>query len=114
MAGKIELPLPHPRVAIIGTRTPSAEGLRIASKLSKRLAEHEVIIVSGLARGIDTAAHTAAIEAGGRTIAVLGTPLSETYPPENAQLQSLIMKNHLCSALPQQLHQRVVLMPRRL
>jgi len=95
VAGKIGLPLPHPRVAIIGTRTPSAEGLRIAAGLSKTLAEHEVIIVSGLARGIDTAAHTAAIEAGGRTIAVLGTPLSETYPPENAQLQSLIMRNHL-------------------
>ena len=95
VAGRIGLPLPHPRVAIIGTRKPSAEGLRLASKLSKTLAEHEVIIVSGLARGIDTAAHRAAIEAGGRTIAVLGTPLSESYPPENADLQSLIMRNYL-------------------
>lgn len=95
VAGRIEFPLPHPRVAIIGTRTPSAEGLRIASRLSKTLAQKEVIIVSGLARGIDTAAHTAAIEAGGRTIAVLGTPLSQTYPRENADLQSLIMKSHL-------------------
>ena len=95
VAGKIGLPLPHPRVAIIGTRTPSTEGLKLASKLSATLAGHEVIIVSGLARGIDTAAHTAAIEAGGRTIAVLGTPLSETYPRENAELQSFIMRNHL-------------------
>ena len=95
VAGKIELPLPHPRVAIIGTRTPSAEGLRIASGLSRTLAQQAVIIVSGLARGIDTAAHTAAIEAGGRTIAVLGTPLSQTYPRENADLQSFIMKSHL-------------------
>src|SRR2546425_8978718 len=95
VAGKIELPLPHPRVAIIGTRTPSAEGLRIASRLSKTLALEKVIIVSGLARGIDTAAHTAAIEAGGRTIAVLGTPLSKTYPRENADLQSAIMSQHL-------------------
>jgi DNA processing protein len=95
VAGKIELPLPHPRVAIIGTRTPSVEGRRIASKLSRTLAQQGVIIVSGLARGIDTAAHNAAIESGGRTIAVLGTPLSQTYPRENAELQSLIMTSHL-------------------
>ncbi|HEX9341557.1 MAG TPA: DNA-processing protein DprA [Thermoplasmata archaeon] len=95
VAGKIELPLPHPRVAIIGTRTPSAEGLKIASRISKTLAQQGVIIVSGLARGIDTAAHNAAIEAGGRTIAVLGTPLSQSYPRENAELQSLIMRSHL-------------------
>ena len=95
VAGKIELPLPHPRVAIIGTRTASPEGLRMASVLSATLAQEGVIIVSGLARGIDSAAHTAAIESGGRTIAVLGTPLSRTYPPENADLQSLIMRSHL-------------------
>jgi DNA processing protein len=95
VAGKIALPLPHPRVAIVGTRTPSDEGLKLASRLSKTLARRGVIIVSGLARGIDTAAHTAAIESGGSTIAVLGTPLSQTYPRENAELQSLIMRNHL-------------------
>lgn len=95
VAGTIELPLPHPRVAIIGARTASAEGLRIASRLSKTLAQQGVIIVSGLARGIDTAAHIAAIEAGGRTIAVVGTPLSRTYPRENAALQSFIMRSHL-------------------
>jgi len=95
VAGKIKFPLPHPRVAIIGTRSASTEGLRIAAKLSTTLAERGVIIVSGLARGIDTAAHKAAIESGGKTIAVLGTPLSQTYPRENAQLQSLIMTNHL-------------------
>ncbi len=95
VSGKIELPLPHPRVAIIGTRKPSDEGLRIASRLSKTLAQQGVIIVSGLALGIDTAAHTAAIEAGGRTIAVLGTPLSQTYPRANAELQSFIMRSHL-------------------
>ena len=95
VAGKIALPLPHPRVAIIGTRKPSAEGLKIASNLSKTLALEKVIIVSGLARGIDTAAHTAAMEASGRTIAVLGTPLSKTYPRENADLQSAIMSQHL-------------------
>src|SRR2546426_2776177 len=87
--------MPTPRVAIIGTRTASTEGLKIAARLSKELAQQGALIVSGLARGIDTAAHTAAIEAGGRTIAVLGTPLSKTYPRENADLQSAIMSQHL-------------------
>ncbi len=95
VAGKMKFPLPHPRVALIGTRTASAEGLKIASTLSATLAREGVTIVSGLARGIDTAAHTAAIEAGGSTIAVLGTPLSQSYPRENAGLQSAIMKDHL-------------------
>lgn len=95
VAGKLEFPLRHPRVAIVGTRTPSDEGRRIASKLAGTLARQGVIIVSGLARGIDTVAHKAAIDARGVTIAVLGTPLSQTYPPENAQLQSIIMKSHL-------------------
>ena len=95
VAGRFEFPLPHPRVAIVGTRTPSDEGRRIASKLAGRLARQGVIIVSGLARGIDTVAHKAAIDADGMTIAVLGTPISQTYPPENAELQSIIMRSHL-------------------
>lgn len=95
VAGKIALPLPHPRVAIVGTRAASADRLKTAARLSKALAEQGVIIVSGLARGVDTAAHTAAIDSGGRTIAVLGTPLSQTYPRENAELQSRIMRDHL-------------------
>lgn len=95
VSGKMKLPLTHPRVAIIGTRTASSEGRRIASKLSLALAQEGVTIVSGLARGIDTEAHIATIKGGGRTIAVLGTPLSRTYPPENAELQSLIMRDHL-------------------
>jgi DNA processing protein len=95
VAGPMEIPLPHPRVAIIGTRQPSAEGRVIAWNLASALARAGAVVVSGLARGIDTVAHTAAIEAGGRTIAVLGTPLSKTYPPENAQLQHQIMERHL-------------------
>ncbi|MGA7861541.1 MAG: DNA-processing protein DprA [Thermoplasmata archaeon] len=95
VTGRLHLPLLHPRVAIVGTRRPSAEGVQVATKIATTLAENGVIVVSGLARGIDTAAHTAAIEADGTTIAVLGTPLSRFYPAENADLQRRIMREHL-------------------
>ena len=95
ISGRMNLPLAHPRVAIVGTRTPSREGLKSAQGISEFLAQQGVAIVSGLARGVDTAAHTTAIHAGGKTIAVLGTPLSKTYPPENSSLQELIMSQYL-------------------
>ncbi len=83
------------RISIVGSRAASEEGLRRASFLARTLVAHDVIVVSGLAAGIDTAAHRATIEAGGRTVAVLGTPLSDVYPRENAALQTLIMSEHL-------------------
>lgn len=83
------------RVSIIGSRDASSEGLRRARRLSKLLAAQGIAIVSGLARGIDAAAHLGAIEAGGRTIAVLGTPLSVAYPKENSSLQEQIAREHL-------------------
>jgi DNA processing protein len=95
VSGTIKAPLAHPRVAIIGTRQPSSEGLVAATMLAGALAKHGVLIVSGLAQGIDTAAHTEAIRAGGQTIAVLGTPLDQVYPKTNAQLQHTIMEHHL-------------------
>jgi DNA processing protein len=95
VAGKVELPLLHPRVAIVGTREPSEAGVEAARDLARSLAAHGVGVVSGLAKGIDTAAHRAAIEAGGRTIAVLGTPLSESYPHSNAALQQEIMREQV-------------------
>jgi DNA processing protein len=95
VSGRLHLPLLHPRVAIVGTRRPSAEGLQLASRIATTLAENGVIVVSGLARGIDTAAHVATIEADGSTIAVLGTPLSRFYPAENSELQRKIMRDHL-------------------
>jgi DNA processing protein len=82
-------------VAVVGTRKPSAEGLARTRKLVRSLLGDDFTIVSGLAAGVDTAAHTTAIEAGGRTIAVLGTPLSKAYPAANAALQREIARNHL-------------------
>ena len=84
------------RVAIVGSRDASPDGLRRASKLAKLVVKKGGVVVSGLAKGIDTAAHTSAIQAGGRTIAVIGTPLGEVYPRENAALQETIQTDHLC------------------
>lgn len=82
-------------VSVVGTRNPSEEGLARTRRLVKSLLGDDFTIVSGLAAGVDTAAHTTAIENGGRTIAVLGTPLSRAYPAANAKLQREIARNHL-------------------
>lgn len=82
-------------VAVVGTRDPSDEGKARAAKLSRLLVGDGFTVVSGLARGIDTVAHRTAIEAGGYTIAVLGTPITEYYPPENRELQQLIADKYL-------------------
>lgn len=84
-----------PAVAVVGTRNPSAEGVENAHRIARSLVKHGFTVVSGLAKGIDTAAHTAAMEAGGKTMAVIGTPLFESYPKENAALQSMIAKQWL-------------------
>lgn len=84
-----------PAVAIVGTRSPSDEGAFNAGLIAHKLVKHGYTIVSGLAKGIDTAAHTAALQAGGNTIAVIGTPLNEYYPKENRELQDLIAHEHL-------------------
>ena len=84
-----------PRVSVIGTRRPSQHGLKETFDLTKSLVRNGVVIVSGLAQGIDTMAHGTAIDLGGKTIAVLGTPLGKCYPPQNEQLQERIMKDHL-------------------
>jgi DNA processing protein len=95
VAGPLPIPLPVPRSAVIGSRKASSEGLEAARDIARTLAKRGVVVVSGLAEGIDTAAHKAAIESGGRTIAVLGTPLDRVYPRENTDLQELIMRDHL-------------------
>ena len=82
-------------IAIVGTREASEEGKRRTARLVRELVAKEVTIVSGLAKGIDTVAHQAAMEAGGATIAVIGTPLSAVYPRENAALQEKIAEDYL-------------------
>jgi DNA processing protein len=84
-----------PSVAIVGTRSPSPEGELNAGRIAHSLSKAGYTIVSGLAKGIDTAAHTAAIAAGGQTIAVIGTPLTDYYPKENRSLQEEIAKRFL-------------------
>jgi DNA processing protein len=83
------------RVSIIGSRSASPQGYARARRLARLLVENEITVVSGLAKGIDTVAHRTAIETGGRTIAVLGTPINEAYPAENRELQELIGESHL-------------------
>jgi DNA processing protein len=95
VAGNTELLRAGPCVAIVGSRKATPEGLARASKLARLLTEKGVTVVSGLAAGIDTAAHESAIRSAGRTIAVLGTPLDECFPAQNAALQRLIMREHL-------------------
>jgi DNA processing protein len=77
-------------VAVVGTRGPTPEGLTRARRLAGGLAAAGVTVLSGLARGIDTAAHEGCLEKGGRTIAVLGSGLNHVYPPENEGLAERI------------------------
>jgi DNA processing protein len=95
VAGDLPIPLPKSRSAVIGSRKASPRALETAKQITSALVQNGVIIVSGLAKGIDTVAHKTTIEEGGDTIAVLGTPLDKYYPKENTQLQDFIMNNHL-------------------
>jgi len=84
-----------PSVAVVGTRKPTKEGLSRTRQIVRGLVRDGYTIVSGLAEGIDTAAHNAAIGYGGQTIAVIGTPLGHVYPKANVDLQRLIAEEYL-------------------
>ncbi len=93
--GSWELAEAPRRIAVVGTRKVSPEGAARTRKLVKQMVEHDFTVVSGLAQGVDTIAHETAIALGGRTIAVIGTPISEVYPRENKELQRLIASKYL-------------------
>jgi DNA processing protein len=82
-----------PCIAVVGTRRPTQYGLGVARSLGAELARLGFCVVSGLARGVDTAAHEGALEAKGRTAAVLGTGLDIVYPPENLDLYRRIAES---------------------
>jgi DNA processing protein len=82
-------------VAIVGTRQVSAEGAARSRRLARELAAAGIVIVSGLAKGVDTEGLKAAIEGGGRVVAVIGTPIDKAYPAENKHLQEEIYREHL-------------------
>lgn len=94
-AGDSSLLVGRPSVSVVGSRKASSAGLQFATQLARWLVDHGAVVVSGLAAGIDTAAHEAAIAAAGRTVAVLGTSLAQSYPVSNRALQLTIMREHL-------------------
>ena len=83
------------RVCIVGTRRPSVYGRRVTMDFSGNLARHDIVIVSGMARGVDSRAHEACLEAGGKTIAVMPCGLDKIYPPDNRDLFENIEKKGL-------------------
>jgi DNA processing protein len=101
-------------IAVVGTRGPSSYGSQMASTFSEGLAGLGFTVVSGLARGIDTIAHTAALRAGGRSIAVIGSGLDVPYPPENRSLADRISgQGAVVSEYPMRTKPDAVNFPRR-
>lgn len=92
-SGNIDL-LKHPKIAVVGSRSCSRTGIQSVEKIINEL-NNELIVVSGLAKGIDAAAHYAAIRNGGKTIGVIGTGLDVFYPRSNKQLQKYMSGSHL-------------------
>lgn len=95
LAGDVDLFHAGTWVSVVGSRKLSTQGEEMAKSLVRQLIEQGFIVVSGLADGTDTIAHKTAMESGGRTVAVLGTPLDSIYPPKNRQLQERIIQDHL-------------------
>lgn len=93
-SGDISL-LKRRSVSVIGARSVSRDGMLRANRVTRELVQAGIVITSGLAKGVDATAHQAAINAGGSTMAVIGTSVDKVYPAENAALQQEIYKNHL-------------------
>lgn len=93
-SGDIDI-LKRPAVSVVGAREVTADGAARARRIARQLAEGGVTIVSGLAAGVDTHALNSAIAAGGKVAAVIGTPITQAYPAENARLQEMIYRDHL-------------------
>ena len=101
-------------IALVGSRRCTSYGMRIAERLASSLARTGFTIVSGLARGIDAAAHRGALKAGGRTIAVLANGLEQVYPPEHAELAGEIARRGVVlSELPMRQGPLAGLFPQR-
>ena len=83
------------RVSVVGSRAATWNATRRTRKLVRALVDRNVAVVSGLAAGVDTTAHSAAIEFGGRTIAVLGTAVDKAYPSSNTDLHRVIAASHV-------------------
>lgn len=91
----------EPAIAMVGSRRASSYGLMTTAKLARELADHGITVVSGMARGVDAAAHRAALEAGGQTIGVLGCGIDLAYPVENRRLYAeMAEKGALVSEFP--------------
>ena len=86
---------PDIAVSVVGSRKASARGLQIARGVAEALVANGIAVIAGLAAGIDTEAHTAALRSGGRTIAMIGTGINKSYPAANRQLQADIATNGL-------------------
>jgi DNA processing protein len=86
--GKLELA--GKTAAVVGTHEATADGVKTAYRIGQWLGQHQVTVISGLARGIDTGGHTGCLDGGGRTVAVLGSGLGNVYPPENRGLAERI------------------------
>ncbi|WP_027408672.1 DNA-processing protein DprA [Anoxybacteroides tepidamans] len=93
--GNVEVLSAHKMISIVGTRQPTKEGIRALHVLVPPLVQHGWVIVSGLALGIDAAAHKTAMECGGKTIAVIAGGIDHIYPPKNRMLAEQLMSEHL-------------------
>lgn len=103
-----------PMIGVVGTRTPTPRGAAVATELAADLVRAGLTVVSGLARGTDTRAHEGALDAGGRTVAVLGCGLACVYPPENAGLaHDIAASGSLVSEFPMLAEPRAGCFPRR-